>query len=597
MSRVIVVGGGVGGLTAAHELAERGFDVHVYEARDAWGGKARSQYVAGTGTEGRQDLPGEHGFRFYPRFYRHVIDTMAKIPSPHGGVVADRLLACPDAAVATIQSGAAARFTRHQTMNPGDVVSALQALFVEMGFDGADLGLFGLQIFRYLSSSDERRFGEYEGITWYDFLGGDGYSPACRQKLTDIPRMLVAMDAKTGNACTNGVISMQLLLDLAMTSQSSDRTMGGPTTEMWIGPWFDMLASLGVSFHGGDACVAIEVEGGRIARARFASGATAGEPGDQFVLAVPLEAAVPLMNDQLASLDPQCARLRTVDVRALVSWMAGIQFFLYEDVQVARGHLLFPDAPWALTAISQPQFWRESLGPFSRAFGAGDVSGLLSVDISEWNTPGTFVKKKAIDCTKEEVKEEVWRHLEAGLNGPARDQQLLTDAMLHSWHLDDDLDYSTGLPAVNRSGLLIHPPGSWASRPEAASAVPNLSFAADYVRTHTDLASMEAASEAGRRATNAILDREHSPAPRAGVWNLTEPPLFGPWKVLDAELYRIGRPHVFDIAGINQAFQAADFIRRFSAIAGVGRLDMILGQFKLASAFSGALTNFFFGRR
>jgi hypothetical protein len=28
---VAVLGGGVGGLTAAHELAERGFSVHVYE--------------------------------------------------------------------------------------------------------------------------------------------------------------------------------------------------------------------------------------------------------------------------------------------------------------------------------------------------------------------------------------------------------------------------------------------------------------------------------------------------------------------------------------------------------------------------------------
>ncbi|MET0385481.1 MAG: FAD-dependent oxidoreductase, partial [Polyangiales bacterium] len=31
--KVIVVGGGIAGLTAAHELAERGFDVHVYERR------------------------------------------------------------------------------------------------------------------------------------------------------------------------------------------------------------------------------------------------------------------------------------------------------------------------------------------------------------------------------------------------------------------------------------------------------------------------------------------------------------------------------------------------------------------------------------
>src|SRR5215204_7807436 len=88
--RVAVLGGGVGGLSAAHELAERGFEVTVYEARDAFGGKARSMPVPGSGTDGRADLPAEHGFRFFPGFYRHLPDTMRRIPTG-GGSVADRL--------------------------------------------------------------------------------------------------------------------------------------------------------------------------------------------------------------------------------------------------------------------------------------------------------------------------------------------------------------------------------------------------------------------------------------------------------------------------------------------------------------------------
>ena len=41
-ARVIVLGGGVGGMSAAHELIERGFEVVVLERRDIAGGKARS---------------------------------------------------------------------------------------------------------------------------------------------------------------------------------------------------------------------------------------------------------------------------------------------------------------------------------------------------------------------------------------------------------------------------------------------------------------------------------------------------------------------------------------------------------------------------
>src|SRR5271155_1166087 len=84
-ARVIILGGGVAGMSAAHELIERGFEVVVLERRYVAGGKARSLRVT-------PDGPGEHGFRFFPGFYKHVIDTMRRIPSFDGRMVADHLV-------------------------------------------------------------------------------------------------------------------------------------------------------------------------------------------------------------------------------------------------------------------------------------------------------------------------------------------------------------------------------------------------------------------------------------------------------------------------------------------------------------------------
>ena len=92
MTTVIVIGGGVAGMSAAHELVERGYTVRVFERQELPGGKARSVSVDGTGTDGRKDLPGEHGFRFFPRFYRHIIDTMERIPVAGGHSAADNLV-------------------------------------------------------------------------------------------------------------------------------------------------------------------------------------------------------------------------------------------------------------------------------------------------------------------------------------------------------------------------------------------------------------------------------------------------------------------------------------------------------------------------
>ena len=47
--KVLILGGGVAGMSAAHELIERGFDVEVYEKNPIYpGGKARSVDVEGT---------------------------------------------------------------------------------------------------------------------------------------------------------------------------------------------------------------------------------------------------------------------------------------------------------------------------------------------------------------------------------------------------------------------------------------------------------------------------------------------------------------------------------------------------------------------
>src|ERR1051325_1257600 len=96
MPKVVIIGGGIAGMSAAHELLDRGFEVEVYEFRDVPGGKARSIPTPHTGVDGRKDLPGEHGFRFFPGFYKHVIDTMKRIPvnDPSGKYkcVADHLV-------------------------------------------------------------------------------------------------------------------------------------------------------------------------------------------------------------------------------------------------------------------------------------------------------------------------------------------------------------------------------------------------------------------------------------------------------------------------------------------------------------------------
>jgi len=579
-TKVLILGGGVGGLTAAHELAERGFDVHVCEARPAWGGKARSQPVPNTGTDGRADLPGEHGFRFYPRFYKHVVDTMARIPRPSGGSVADMLRPTTESAIAMIDQDTWFRFFRRRVVKPYDIAASLELFFQDLDFAETDILVFAAKILEYFTSCDERRLGEYEKISWWDFLEADRYGERLQRQLRSVPRTMVAMDPQRGSARTIGTISMQLFIDFAQTGVNNDRTLGGPTSEVWIDPWIAHLRALGVTFHASTQIAKIDVANGQIASVTTTTGDTL--TADHYVLSVPIDAAIALLPSALGAHDPGLAKLRERNPDQLVAWMTGIQFFLYEDVPMVRGHVYYPDSPWALTSISQPQFWRDD-GLFRRKYGSGDVGGLISVDISDFDVPGAFVRKPARLCTPDEIAKEVWEQLKAAVNGATVEQKILSDAVLHSWHLDDDLDYSRGVPPVNRSRLLVHPPGSWELRPEAATAIPNLVIAADYVRTYTDLATMEGANEAARRAVNAILERTQSPAPPCAVWPLVEPSQFDAAKRLDAWLYRRGRRHLFEILGIHRVAQTAELLRKAADLVGVGKLDDKLDEYKVTN--------------
>lgn len=543
---VLVIGGGVGGLSAAHELAERGFSVTLVEASPVLGGKAASQPVPGTGRDGRQDLPGEHGFRFYPAFYTHLIDTMRRIPTEDGRTVADRLIPSDEAGVAAVDDFTIFSFSRRPLAGPGDLIDTIEEAFRSVHPAPGDLAHFTARVLVYLTSCRARREAEYTRISWWDFLEADRFSPSFQGYVRAIPRTMVAMDPQRGAARTIGDISMQLLLDYGDRAHQNDRTMDGPTSTRWIDPWEVHLGQLGVRVFLRRAATHLAVEGRRIAAVHLSDG-TVLRP-DWVVLAVPVEAAQALVTPALAQVEPSLAALAAADPAWLTSWMVGAQYFLSVDVPLVRGHLFFPDSPWALTAISQPQFWARGVGPIAARYGDGRVHGILSVDISDWFTVAPRTGRTAAQAlSRDELLDEIWAQVKDGVNSP--DDPILHDAWVLHRHLDAGITFPTaGGPPRNHTPLLVHPPRSAALRPDAATRVHNLFLAADYVATATDLASMEGANEAARRAVNALLDRAGSRAPRCELWPLEEPAVFAPFRALDERRFQDGKPHLLDRA-------------------------------------------------
>ncbi len=537
---VVVLGGGIGGLSAAHELAQRGYSVRVFEAMDVPGGKARSVRIPGTGTDGRPDLPGEHGFRFFPGFYKHITDTMKRIPYP-GNVdgVYDNLAQATQFQVARIGQSdpvLVARFPRSLTEFKDAIVALATANF---GIPELEAVFFATRLVALLSSCDERRFGQWEQMTWWDFIKADEMSPEYRLYLArGLTRSLVAMRAEVGSTRTVGYILLQLLQDLLKPGDTLDRLLNGPTNDVFIDPWVQHIQQLGATYELERPLEAIHLAAGRITSVdvRRPDGTVESVTADHYVSAIPVDRFVHYVTPDMVAAAPELGRLLQLET----AWMSGIQFFLRDDMPLAHGHTIYADSPWALTSISQQQFWKMRLS----GVGDGTVRGILSVDISDWTSPGFLLHQPADtidDRTK--IKDEVWEQLRLSLNDdPGVD---LMDSNLAHWYLDDSIVTGgpTGRPE-NRQPLLVNTVGSWANRPEAHTGISNLFLASDFVRTYTDLATMEGANEAARRAVNAILEADHSSETPCKLYPLEEPLVFEPLQLLDKIRWRLGLPPV-----------------------------------------------------
>lgn len=545
---VAVLGGGMAGLATAHELVERGYDVTVFEPT-AWGGKARSIAVPGSATGGRKELPGEHGFRFFPGFYHHVPDSMRRTPFPgNANGVWDNLVDATEGKFVRDGEHADA-FIFGIGPDPQALLSVeglRRYLTQELSGRGVpphELAYFVERVLVFVTSCDARRFGQWEKVSWWDFLGAGSRSEEYQKVLAaGLTRNLVAAKETVASTRTIGNMGEAFVFTMAQQGNDGqiDRVLDLPTNEAWIDPWVAQLRSLGVRFVSGQGLAAYETDRGRIRSVQLtdAAGRRTRFSADWFVSAMPVEQARRFWSPAVRTLDPHLGAMDDL----FTDWMVGIQFYLRKPVGITRGHVTFVDSPWALTALTQGQFWEDR--QFTRDYGKGDVVDSLSVDVSNWDAPGVLFDKPAKRCTPDEIAQEVLAQIRLHPTAAAE----LPDDVVHSWFLDPGIQWDAAAGRnTNATPLLVNTVNTWEKRPKARTAIPNLFLAGDYVQTNIDLATMEGANESGRAAANALLDASGSPAEQATMFQLYRSPALEAVKQTDAALYTLGRPNALDV--------------------------------------------------
>ena len=253
-------------------------------------------------------LPGEHGFRFFPGFYKHVIDTMRRMPSFDGRTAADHLV--PTTRIGLTQYGrpmfeVPAHVSAHRARRRHAVARrAAGCSGRSLGITPEELAFFGARFWQFL---DLVRGAAHRRIRADQLVGIRrranaarpirNFSPSASRARSSPPRRDKA------SARTVGDMFVQMMMTfLDPVAGTTDRVLDGPTNLAWIDPWRSYLESRGV-----DSCMqtrsrADSVRRRRDHRRRRAAQRRARQlvEGDYYVAAMPIERIAPLVNASAA---------------------------------------------------------------------------------------------------------------------------------------------------------------------------------------------------------------------------------------------------------------------------------------------------------
>ena len=602
--KVVILGGGVAGLSAAHHLLTKGngiFDVEIYERRFL-GGKARS---------GEEDkLPTEHGFRFFPGFYKHVTETMKEIPLKDGKHVYDNLVDTDVYAFlfsrkngrldVPINIGSWLRKLQFKKIR-----ALIEKLRNQIHVSSLDVTKEGQKkfigtLFEIFTTCNARIESTYDNVSWSDFIGAsravqDHYGADYENLLaTGISKNLVAVRADVANSRTAGKLIGHMIWHIVAPKVAhADKILNAPTNIAWINPWVEFLKEKGLKIFIDRRVVSVEFnpDSKEITGMRhddveaihrtdkidaidrdwkyYEDEAVIRKlplvKADYFICAMPIERADEVLqrshygNTKLKDIDRNLGEFQPLWEDT--DWMTGIVFYFDAEIPLPRGHITVADEPAAVTMISQLPFWDSYLknDPDKSVKWNKSIKTVLSVIVSNWDAKARYIDepakgKKLKNLSQDEVVAEITQILFRCEDDKGRKMIFFRNNLVRAILDASIVKYDPNLAnpryshiegnykLYNKEPLFINKTHSYHLRPTGYTRFKNFFLAGDYIKTNADLGCMDSADEAARRAVNNIFITEKLPAP-CKIDNYGLPTFFGLFataRILDFRNYQKG---------------------------------------------------------
>lgn len=486
MKNIIIIGGGISGLTAAHELVKYGYKIIIIERNDIVGGLARTYQ-----NEKKKICPIEYSWRAYGPWYQNVYHIMKQIPFNDKESVFDQL---------TILQGGA------KTCNKK--IPNYQKTMDHIPFkDKIKILPYFIQ---YNISCKERNIDNFSHISLKKFLYKLKVSKYTEDSVGKIVGPYLGFEYTKSS-----LYDLLYFYEMMITNSSSKYNFNitkYPTNYAWFEPWVKYLSNNKVKIYTNTEVQNIFIQNNKIQyiliknkfkkyqkiKADYYINCTGPE-----VLEKILRPYKNIYNNYYLSID----KVKKYGHQIQLS----VYYYLNKKIFLDRKNTLsyLPNTPWLLMVLPTGHIWGDN---YLKKYCDSKIKEVISIGICEPYVKGRLIKKPWSECTPEEIKIESWNQLINDKdfinnicienNSNINEIKIVDFKMWHSYKYNGNIETYEPKWANNINTAKY--------RPNSKSPIDNLIIAGSYTNTSTGCYSMESACESGKIAAKTLCQIDNN---------------------------------------------------------------------------------------
>jgi len=512
MKKIIIIGGGISGLTTAHELVEQGYDVTILERNEIVGGIARTYQ-----NEDQKICPIEYSWRAYGKWYQNVYNIMKRIPFNDKEYVYDQLT--------ELEGG---KKTCNKSLpNYSDTLNLIST--------SDKFKMFPI-VMQYLVSCKEKNIDNFSQIGLKDFIKKLKLSKETEDVIGKIVGPYLGFDYHHASL-------YDLLYYGEMQTMNSDLKYNFnitkyPTNYAWFDPWVRLLKKKGVKIYTENEVQSIIIKKSKIECIYVKNNQNIEKKyADYYVNCTGPEIFEKLLrpyNNIFNNYYSQIDNVKNYGYQIQLS----IYYYVDKKIFLEKYNRLayLPNTPWLLMVLPTGHIWGDK---YLKKFCDPQIKEVVSVGICEPYVKGNLIKKPWSKCTMQEIRQEAWNQL-------INDKDFKNNVCIEN---------SVGIEKVNiidfkmwhsykYDGIMNTYEPKWANnintakyRPNSISPIQNLIVAGAYSDTSTGCFSMESACESGKIAAKTIckLDNQNE---NIYLYVKKKIPLFIPIRYINSITYK-----------------------------------------------------------